>query len=423
MKVTIIAAYYPPENAASITLDNNTIEWLIKHGVNVEIIAPMPVRGIDRSVRKEYKNKRLETLHKGQLVIRRIYIPFDEDGSTLRRTLRYLLMTLFMFFKALRCRGDVVFISSTPPTYGLLAAWVNILARKPIVYNLQDIFPDSLIHTGISTNKFILWLGRCMERFIYKHVTRIIAISEDMKRNIMTKGVPEEKIDLIYNWVDGKTVCYVDRQTNPLFDRFQLARDDFYVLYAGNLGYEQPINTLIDAAKLLEGYKDIKILIFGVGVKASKYKQYAMEVDAQNVQFFPIQPPSEVSFVYSLGDVGIVLFKKGMGNYGMPSKTWSIMSTERPVISSYDMDSDLQRIIMKFDAGIAVEPEDADALISAILYVYKHRSRGLEMGKNGRRFIMNRLSKELGAESRCRACLKAISNTRGSSKQSRILNK
>ena len=102
-----------------------------------------------------------------------------------------------------------------------------------IVYSLQDIFPDSLVHTGLAKRDGLLWkIGRKIEDMTYRNSDLIVAISEDFKKNILAKGVPEEKIVMIRNWVDENAVVDVPRADNPLFDTYGLDREKFYVCYS-----------------------------------------------------------------------------------------------------------------------------------------------------------------------------------------------
>ena len=123
----------------------------------------------------------------------------------------------------------------------------------PFVYNVQDIFPDSLFTTGVVKNRGLLWRwGNSIENKTYRNADKIIVISEDFKRNIMAKGVPEEKIVVVYNWVDEEAVVDVPRAENKLFDKYGLDRSKFYVTYNGNIGLTQNMDMLLEVAKELQ---------------------------------------------------------------------------------------------------------------------------------------------------------------------------
>lgn len=159
-----------------------------------------------------------------------------------------------------------------------------------------------------------------IEDFTYRNADRIIVISEDFKRNIMAKGVPESKIEVIYNWVDETAIIPIPRNENPLFAEFGLDQNKFYVVYAGNLGSAQNIDILLEAANLLHDNSDIQFLVFGAEKQAEPYITKAKHMQLSNLKFLPLQPYEKVSCVYSLGDVAVVSCKQGFGDIAMPSK-------------------------------------------------------------------------------------------------------
>ncbi len=231
----------------------------------------------------------------------------------------------------------MIFGASTPPTQGILCALVKKRLKVPFVYNLQDIFPDSMVGAGLTREGSFLWrVGRKIENYTCKNADRIIVIGEDFRKNLIDKGVPEEKIEVIYNWVDDEAIKPVLRAKNALFDDLSLLRDRFYVIYAGNLGKSQGSDVILQAAELLGGKIDISFVLFGGGSLYSEYQKKALQLRLHNLYLFPLQPRDKISEVYSLGEIFIVSCKKGVGKGALPSKTWSIMAAGTPVLASFD---------------------------------------------------------------------------------------
>jgi glycosyltransferase involved in cell wall biosynthesis len=293
---------------------------------------------------------------------------------------------------------DVLFLSSTPPYQGLLGTVVKKTRHIPFVYNLQDIFPDSLVGTGLAKKGGILWkIGRVIENITYHNADKIIVISEDFKKNIMAKGVPEEKIVVIYNWVDEEVVVDVPREKNILFDRYDLDRSKFYVTYNGNIGLTQNMDMLLEVAKALEANEDIQFVLVGNGAYLEQVQQIVKDRNIGNVTLLPFQPYEEISHVFSLGDVSLVISKPGVGANSVPSKTWSIMSASRPVLANFD-ENELKTIIDNNHCGIFTKAGDKVAFTDAILKLYNNRGLCKEMGKNGRKFVMENLTKKVGTQ-------------------------
>ncbi len=372
MKVLRLAAYYPPEKIPGAHIVKNFEEALVLNNIDLKISTPYPTRGCDNNVRKLYKAT--EILHDGRVIIDR-YPLMREHRNSFLRMCRYFLGNLIQYFCAIHENEiDIVFGSSTPPTQGVLCAKVaKKLSRKngkkvPFVYNLQDIFPDSLVTTGLTKKGSILWkIGRKIEDYTYKNADKIIVISESMKKNIMDKGVPEDKVVVVSNWIDTDETKPVAKENNRLFEEFNLSRDKFTVVYAGNFGKAQGADVVLRAAELLRDNDGIRFVIFGGGQGFEAAKEQVSEKKLENVTINKLLPQDRVSEVYSLGDVALITCKKGVGNSGMPSKTWSIMACETPIIAAFDTDSELADILMKANAGVCVEPENPEALAEAIL--------------------------------------------------------
>ena len=347
-------------------------------------VTPMPTRGISNKVRNEYKHLKKEIKYDGYIVVRR-FAMMKEGRNPLQRAIRYLLCNIAEYNIGCKAKDiDIVYCASTPPTQGMLGALVaKKLSRKsgkkvPFIYELQDVFPDSLVNAGMAKKGGFLWkIGRKIEDFTYNHADKIIVISQGFKRNIMEKGVPEEKIEVISNWIDLDSVHPVERKDNKLISEFNLDPSKFIVVYAGNFGAAQGADIVLKAAKELEEYKDIQFVIFGGGPYFEAAKKEAEGLE--NVFIHELMPQDRISEVYSLGDVALITCKAGTGKAGMPSKTWSIMACNTPIIASFDTDSDLAEVILDAKAGVCVEPEDAETLANAIATASSNRQGRMDL--------------------------------------------
>lgn len=419
MKVLFLPAYFYPETAASSYLGDNIREVLCKERIGIELYVPTPCRGITEEEREKYKKLKHENLSNGYLNVHRFSM-FAEGKNPVLRALRYFLCVIKHFNRGVFDKDarscDVMFIASTPPIQGAMAAMVKKCRRDhiPFVYNLQDIFPDSLAGSGLAKKSGLLWkIGRRIENFTYRNADKIIVISQDFKRNIMAKGVPEEKIEVIYNWVDQNAVVDVPREKNKLFDMYGLDRSKFYVTYNGNIGLTQNMEMLAEVANELETtHPDIHFVLTGNGAYwdtlVAKLRGEKQEVRTQapdgteaitfgNISLLPFQPYEDISHVFSLGDASLVISKPGVGENSVPSKTWSIMSASRPVLANFD-ENELKSIIANNHCGIFTKAGDKEAFKEAILTLYNDRELCREYGRNGRQFVMDNLTREVGTQ-------------------------
>lgn len=394
MKILYPAAYFQPENTALLRLEKDLLQALTGAGHTVETVCPIPSRGISSDTRRKYQKVREETLYDGRVHVRRFWAP-SEGKNPVLRAFRYFWCNFRTYQIGKKVRGaDLIFSWSTPPTQGLLAGFLKKKLKCPVIYSLQDVFPDTLVIAGLAKRDSILWkIGRKMEDAAYRRADRIVVISRDFQRNIMEKGVSAEKISLIYNWINEQEVYAVPREENPLYDEYGLPRDKFYVAYSGNIGHSQNMDILLDAARSLRDTReDIGFIIVGEGACRGHVEERIQSEGLRNVALLPFQPYEKISQVFSLGDVGLLISKKGTSSHSVPVKTWSYLSARRPVLASFDLDSELCRLLPEHGCGVCIEPDNAAALRDAVLRLAGERDKLPGMGERGREFILQELT-------------------------------
>lgn len=391
MKILIPFSYYHPEQCAGLFVIDDMTEEAARQGIDTLITVPTPTRNVPPDAKWE----RNEVLHNGKVQVHRFRM-FGEGKNPVFRALRYLLCEMVQLHFMLWKDYDVAFIDSTPPIQGLKLPVVKFFRRKKrFIYNVQDLFPETLSGTGLANQGGILWkIGMWVSNVTFRNSDKMIAISNDIKRSMVARGVPAEKIEVVYNWVDEKAVQPVAKEDNPLFEEFGLSRDKFTIVYAGNLGNAQNIGIVLDGAKLLP---DVQFAVFGTGGLEEDIRMRIGAEKLVNVHLNPLQPVDRVSYVYSLGDACIVSCKEGLGGSAMPSKSWSIMSCGRPVVASFD-EGELKEILEMNNCGVFSHAGNVEEFVAAIKSLQENPGRCEEMGKNARQFILDNLTKEVGAK-------------------------
>ena len=391
MKILFLDAYFEPEQISSTHLENDLLEALVREGHDITVICPTPTRGISAETAKKYRRIKKEDLYNGNVHVKRFLAPM-EGSNPLIRAFRYLwcnIRTYQMGIKMKEC--DLIYCDSTPPTQGWIAGKVARRQKKPLVFSLQDVFPDSLVTAGLTNEGSLLWrLGRRIENITYKQCDSIIVISEAIKKNLLQKGVDEKKISIISNWIDTDEIKPVKREDNRLFEEFRIDRLSYIVLYAGNFGESQGAEIVLEAAEALQNQKNIQFVIFGGG---AGYERAVKRAESMNNVFIHTLMSSErIAEVYSMGNVALITTKKGIGKTAMPSKTWSIMACNTRIIASCDLDSELCDLIRKSNAGTCVEPQNKDELVSAILEEQRLYS---DVHPDTRKMVMQVASKDV----------------------------
>ncbi len=214
----------------------------------------------------------------------------------------------------------------------------------------------------------------------------------------MAKGVPEDKIVVVYNWVDQNAVVDVPREKNKLFDKYHLDRGKFYIEYSGNIGLTQNMDMLLEVMKELKvSHPEIGLVLVGEGAYKKQVEEIVARDGLTNVTMLPFQPYEDISYVFSLGDAGLVISKPGVGANSVPSKTWSIMSASRPVLANFD-ENELKDILAGNECGIFTKAGDKEAFKQSIISLYENRELCRRYGRNGRQFVMDNLTREVGTQ-------------------------
>ena len=392
MKVIFPFSYYYPEQCAGIFVVDDLMHRLAAEGDESVIYVPTPTR----NVREGVERKRTEVHCDDKMVVKRFRM-YGEGKNPLLRALRYCFCELVYLHHLLCDKYDVAFIDSTPPIQGLKLPIVRLFRKCPVVYNAQDLFPDTLSGTGLAKKGGLLWkIGSWVARVTFNNTDKIIAISEDIKRTLVEeKGIPADKVVVVYNWVDSDAVVPIAKEENPLFEEFGLNREKFHVVYAGNLGNAQNINIVVDAAARLRDNENVEFVVFGSGGLESDIRARIETEGLKNLRLLPLQPVERVKYVYSLGDVCLVSCKEGLGGSAMPSKTWSILSCGRPVLANFD-EGELQMILTKNQLGVFTKAGDLEGFVEAISQLAAEPEKCEKMGARGRQFILDNLTKDAG---------------------------
>ncbi len=394
MKLLFLNAYFYPEVIAFSHLEQDLMEGLVNAGHSLSVICPTPSRGVSKEISRKYTKIKHETLN--GVEVHRFRAPC-EGKNPLIRAFRYFWCHFRGDMIAKRQKDvDAVFAVSAPPTQGYFAGKVAKKLGVPLIYSLQDIFPGTLISTGLvsSDRSFLYRLGSLIEKKTYERCRMIIVLSKTVHRNLIDKGVQKEKLTTVCNWIDPDEVRPVSRADNRLFDEFHIDRNKFVAVYAGSFGISHGADVLLYAAEKLKENTEILFVIFGAGTEYDKAKKLAEEKDLTNIRMFPLLPAERISEVYSMGDVALIIGKKMMGSVAMPSKTWSIMACNTPIIASFAPESELAAILRESGTGICAEAEDPAALAEAIKDAFRRRFDGKNTA--ARDYVKAHASKKVG---------------------------
>lgn len=304
------------------------------------------------------------------------YIKFKrkESGHSniIFRYVRDTITNIRQAAKLKGCAADVLFEDVSYSSF-----WVVIAAKKKgmrVVAMLQDVWPDNAVQSGLIKPGGLLY--RCFEhwqKIVYRKADKIICISDDMKAFIVSKGIDDSKIEVIYNWGYSDDVVNISWEENEFVKKYNLDKDVFYAVYAGNIGRMQNVESIIEAARLLSDRKDIRFLVVGNGAKRNDIIKMISDYELNNVDTMDMQPSQLATSVYSAAGVNLIPLVEGGIKSAMPSKTGIVLSCGRPVVFGFGKDCKFSDWVLSYQAGSCTDSKNYEQLKNEIIKIAMHK--------------------------------------------------
>ena len=367
---------------------------LVRQGFEVEVVTGFP----NYPGGKLYPDYKLRFLQREQIdgvQVTRVPLYPSHDQGAVGRVLNYV-----SFAAAALCYGlfgakrpDVIYAYHPPLTVGIVAVFIRLFRRVPVVYDIQDMWPDTLRATGMFSNERALNVVGKVCSWVYKHVDQLVVLSPGFRRLLVERGVPDSKIEVIYNWC-AEDALTAARDSAPA----NLPNDDkFRILFAGNMGKAQALDAVLAAAELLKDREPNLCFVFiGGGIEVSRLKQIAADKALCNVTFLPPVPMAEVGSYLQVADALLVHLKKDpLFTITIPSKTQAYMAVGKPILMA--VDGDAADLVKENGCGLIAESENPVAIAAAALDLMQLSVAEREtMAKNSRRFYSEKLSLVVG---------------------------
>lgn len=369
---------------------------LVRQGFEVEVLTGFP----NYPGGKVYPGYRIKWLQREVIdgvQITRVPLYPDHGQSAVKRVLNYASFAASSLFYGLFMakRADVIYAYHPPLTVGITASLLRLLRRIPVVYDIQDMWPDTLRATGMLNNPRALNLVAKVCQWVYRQVDHIVVLSPGFKRLLMERGVPAGKLDVIYNWADEASLTAPQGSLPTDFP----GTDRFRILFAGNMGKAQALDAVLDAAALLqERNSRVCFVMLGGGIEVSRLKQRAAELQLGNVVFLPPVPMAEVGTMLNAADALLVHLRKDpLFEITIPSKTQAYMAVGKPLLMA--VDGDAAQLVTQSDGGLVAESENAIAIAQAAESIAALTAKQLaDMGNNAQNYYRNHLALPVGVK-------------------------
>jgi glycosyltransferase involved in cell wall biosynthesis len=359
------------------------------------------------------------------IAIHRLATPRSNRSSTLQRLACGLLFTgAALHHLMARPRPDMVMVVTNPPTLPLAARGFRRLTGTPYCYLVHDLYPDIAAALGLlpGDSRVAKLFRRCQKTWLHA-ASRTIVLGRCMADHLVTNyGLERERVAIVPNWADPEQVFPIGRQTR--FRSEQQLRG-FVLLYAGNLGRHQDFDTLLDAARLLQGgagsgppggrprayrrprppafdaggcrggaAQEITFVLVGDGAKRQHIAHRIAAEQITNVRLFPFVPRADYNDLLASADAGLVTLEPGAEGLGVPSKFYSILASGRATVAVVGAGSEVARVVEEAGCGVRVEQGDAAMLARSLLALAASPDAVRQMGENARRVFLENYTLE-----------------------------
>ena len=395
MNLVVLCPHFAPDVAPTGDVMTRIAMELVERGHRLHIVTALPW----------YQQHALEPGWDGQLVrheitewgrISRVH-PFPTDKRNIPA--RALAFGGFTALSAAvgavsKMRPDAVLAMSPPLTLGPAGWAVGALRRVPLVFNIQDVFPDVAVELGLLQGRRVIAAASWLERTTYRLSDAVTVLSDDLADNVRTKitsGLDSERADreaskvrVIPNFVDTDRIRPDERENAYRADYGLTGKK--VVMYAGNVGFSQSLDLVLLAARSFAVSRpDVVFVINGGGAARPDLEEAA--ADLPNVRFVDMQPAERLPEVLAAADVHVVPLKAGLAWSSVPSKLYSILAAGRPIVASVDEGTEVARTVERAGAGLAVPPDDPAAFTAAVGRLLDEPQTAAQMGASGRRFV------------------------------------
>lgn len=285
---------------------------------------------------------------------------------------------------------DIVIAETDPPVLGVLGALLKRRWNCRLVYNVRDLYPDIAIANGALKSRFLLGLLERANRLSYRSADCIIVLGEDMRQRLLAKGVAPEKIALVPDWVDCRSIRPIP--SSPFRRQFG---QSFVVMYSGNLGLSQQLETVLDAAAHLRDDAQVRFVLIGEGARKQWLIDRARQLGLHNVDFLPYRPREELAESLSAGDLHLVPLFPGAAGCVVPSKIYGILAAGRPFVAIMEDSAEIARLARENSVGFVVQPGDADSLARTIRDAAGRPGELAAMGVRARQLAEQRFDRKV----------------------------
>lgn len=419
MKILYVSQYYPPEMGAPAARASELAQHWAQAGHQVSVLTGFPNHPtgvVPPEWRQRLKGLTYHEKSDGVDIYRTWLWPLPNRRAH-ERMRNYASFFLSSALRGLTLpRPDVVIGSSPQLLVALSAWWISFARRIPFIFEVRDLWPESLVAVGVGNEDSVLHHGLAsVAEFLYQRSHRIVVVSPAFKDYLVQHWrVPPEKIEVVENGVETELFASCSADQRARVRQKLEAESHFLACYVGTMGMAHGLETLLEAAARLQAEApNVLFLLIGEGAEKERIQGLARSRNLRNVHFMDQQPRENIPALISASDVCLVLLKKSsIFKTVIPTKMLEFMSCARPVILA--VEGQAQQIVEGAGCGLVIAPENAEALAVAIHRLAGDPEFGNALGQKGRSYILRNFSRRATAEHYARLIERMLESTQRS---------
>jgi putative colanic acid biosynthesis glycosyltransferase WcaI len=404
MRILVYGSHFPPEPIGIGKFTGEMTAWLAKEGHEVRVVAAQP----------SYPGWRVMPGYAGARYHRRqwegatvwhcpVWVPRRPTG--VKRVLHYLSVAMSsapIVFRQIAWKPAVIIVVVPPLFCSPVALLAARLSKARSWLHVQDFEVSAAFETGLLRQPALRRMASWVERHLMRRFDRVSTISPKMMEGLRARGLAEEQCTFFPNWVDVRAI-YPLPERNVLREELGIPAGTTVALYSGNMAGKQGLETLLDAARLLEGEESLRFVMCGDGAAREKLRDVYGTL--HNVVWLPLQPAERLNELLNLADIHLLIQLAGVADLVMPSKLTGMLASGRPVVATATPGSQVAEVVAR--CGVVVPPGDVGDLAAAVRALSADPGRRRRLGEAGRDYAVKNLDLSSVLESFERALISA----------------
>jgi glycosyltransferase involved in cell wall biosynthesis len=398
MRILYLSQYFPPEAGATQTRAYEMAKNWVRLGHQVTILTEFPNHpsGI---ISPDYKGKLFERSTLEGIEVLRVWVKASPEKSFKNRMwfyFTYMINAIIAGIFLTRGKYNLLFATSPPLFVGGAALVLRIIKHIPLIFEVRDLWPESAIALGELTNHRAISLATKLEEMCYRRASQVVVVTRGLYDRLVQRGVSAEKLCIIPNGANIDLFIFNQNGRERIRSELGLERK-FIAIYAGIHGLAQGLETILEAAKILQSTPEIHILLVGDGPKKAELVALATSFNLPNLTLLPEKPRDQIPDYLSAADVALIPLKKAeIFKSALPSKIFDAWACARPVLLS--IDGEARSVVESVSGGIFIPPEDPEMMAEKLIYLMNSPFERQQMGENGLKYTRQYHSRAALAE-------------------------